>query len=144
MRQKLPLLALAAGIAAAPLAAAAQNAAPQNAAPQNTAPQNTAPQNTAPQNAAPQNAAPQKAVPLKSVSVELPSNERSFAGPGSDAANNNCLGCHSAGMVLDQPALPKAAWAAEVEKMRQIYKAPIEPKDVEAIVNYLVSIKGTS
>ena len=56
--------------------------------------------------------------------------------------NNNCLSCHSADMVLNQPALPKAEWQAEVDKMRTAYKAPIDPKDVAAILDYLVSVKG--
>ena len=80
---------------------------------------------------------------LRSVSVDLPSGDRMFpGGPSADAINNNCLACHSAGMVLNQPALPKAEWEAEVEKMRAVYKAPIDAKDVDAILDYLVSIKG--
>ena len=80
---------------------------------------------------------------LKSVSVDLPPGDRMFPnGPGADAINNNCLACHSAGMVLNQPALSKAEWQAEVDKMRTAYKAPIDPKDVDAILDYLVSIKG--
>ena len=65
-------------------------------------------------------------------------------GPGADAINNNCLACHSAGMVLNQPSLPKAVWEAEVEKMRATYKAPIDATDVDAILAYLVSIKGAN
>jgi mono/diheme cytochrome c family protein len=84
-------------------------------------------------------------VSLKSVTVELPAGDRTFPkGPGSDVANDNCLACHSAGMVLNQPALPKAAWEAEVNKMRDAYKAPIDPKDVNTILDYLVSITGAS
>ena len=79
---------------------------------------------------------------LKSVDVDLPVGDGMFEGPGSDVANNNCLACHSAGMVLLQPALSRAQWHAEVEKMRTTYKAPIDPKDVDTIVAYLVSIKG--
>jgi hypothetical protein len=45
-------------------------------------------------------------------------------------------------MVLTQPALSKAQWHEEVEKMRNAYKAPIDPKDVDAIVDYLVSLRG--
>lgn len=85
-----------------------------------------------------------KLVP-KSLSVDLPDSDRMFPdGPGADAANNNCLACHSADMVLNQPTLPKAQWQAEVNKMRMAYKAPIDPKDVDAIVAYLVSIKGAN
>jgi mono/diheme cytochrome c family protein len=79
---------------------------------------------------------------LKSVNVDLPQSDRMFTGQGADAANNNCLACHSAGMVLNQPALSKTAWAAEVNKMVNAYEAPIEPNDVGAIVEYLSRIKG--
>ena len=81
---------------------------------------------------------------LKSVKVDLPFGDRVFPnGPGVDAINNNCLACHSAGMVLNQPNLSKAEWRAEVEKMRNTYKAPIDSKDVDAIVGYLAATKGT-
>jgi hypothetical protein len=80
---------------------------------------------------------------LKSVTVDLPAGDRMFPeGPDVDAANNNCLACPSAGMILTQPALRKAMWAAEIDKMRNIYKAPIDAKDVDAILDYLDSIKG--
>ena len=81
-------------------------------------------------------------VELKSVTVDLPESDRMFTGPGADAVNNNCLACHSAGMVLNQPALTKAAWQAEVSKMIQIYRAPIAAADATAIVDYLVRTKG--
>ena len=80
---------------------------------------------------------------LKSVSVDLPPGDDMFPdGPGADAINNNCLACHSADMVLNQPALPMTQWHAEVDKMRTAYKAPIDPKDAGAILDYLVSMKG--
>ena len=80
---------------------------------------------------------------LKPVKVDLPDSDRMFpAGPGSDAINNNCLACHSADMVLNQPALSKQAWAAEVNKMINNYKAPIAPEDVGTIVEYLTALKG--
>ena len=82
---------------------------------------------------------------LKSVSVDLPSDDRMFqGGPGSDAANGNCLACHSADMVLHQSAMSKTQWRKEVEKMRAAYKAPIDTKDVNTIVDYLVRIGGGS
>jgi cytochrome c5 len=79
---------------------------------------------------------------LKSVSVDLPDRGTMFSGAGSDVVNNNCLACHSAGMVLNQPALSAAEWQAEAEKMLHVYKAPIDEKDVPAIVEYLVRTKG--
>jgi hypothetical protein len=82
---------------------------------------------------------------LKSVNVDLPAGDDTFPnGPGADAINNNCLACHSADMVLNQPALPKAQWEAEVDKMITAYKAPIDPKDVGAILDYLASVKGVN
>ena len=38
--------------------------------------------------------------------------------------------------------MAKVRWQAEVDKMRTAYKAPIDPKDVDAILDYLVSVKG--
>jgi hypothetical protein len=80
---------------------------------------------------------------LKSVSVDLPFGGRQFPdGPGMETTTRNCLGCHSAGMVLNEGAMWKAQWRAEVDKMRTAYKAPIDSKDVDTIVNYLFAIKG--
>ena len=85
----------------------------------------------------------QSPLTLKSVSIDLPDPGTMFSGAGSDAINNNCLACHSAGMVLNQPALSAAAWQAEAEKMIHVFKAPVDEKDVPAIVDYLTRIKGT-
>jgi cytochrome c553 len=87
----------------------------------------------------------QTAPELKSVTVDLPAGDRQFpGGPEADAINNNCTACHSPGMVLNQPNLPKATWDAEVHKMISVYKAPIEDADVPAIVAYLVANKGAN
>ena len=79
-------------------------------------------------------------VTLRSVNVDFPNRDRNFEGPGADVVNNNCLTCHSAGMVLTQPRLPRAVWQAEVEKMRNTYKGPIDAEDVPAIVDYLANL----
>ena len=84
----------------------------------------------------------QSSLTLKSVSVDLPDRGTMFSGAGSDVVNNNCLACHSAGMVLNQPALSAAAWQAEAEKMIHVYKAPVDEKDVPAIVEYLTRRGG--
>ena len=80
-------------------------------------------------------------VTLRSVSVDFPDPGRMF--PGGDkanAVNNNCLACHSAGMVLTQPSMSRAAWQDEVNKMRETYKAPVAEADVPAIVDYLAGL----
>lgn len=79
---------------------------------------------------------------ITSTTVELPSGDSPFPGGSSaDAVSNNCLACHSADMVLNQPALPRSAWEAEVRKMINVYKAPVDEVDVPKIVDYLAHIK---
>jgi hypothetical protein len=73
---------------------------------------------------------------ISSSSVMLPD------GPGADATNGNCLACHSADHILNQPSMSRAAWQEIVEKMINAYKAPIAPQDVAPIVDYLVRTKG--
>jgi len=80
---------------------------------------------------------------LKSVDVKLPKSVVALPnGPNVVVVHNTCLGCHSAGMILNQPTMPKAAWAVEVNKMKNVYKAPVDPKDIPAIVDYLTAVKG--
>ncbi len=62
---------------------------------------------------------------------------------GAEAVNNNCLACHSAGMVLTQPKLTKAQWTETVNKMVHVYKAPVDQADVQTIVDYLTALKPT-
>jgi hypothetical protein len=86
----------------------------------------------------------QDKIAIKSTTVDLPAGDSQFPGPDADVINNNCLACHSSDMVLNQPALPRATWDAEVHKMINTYKAPVDAKDVGAIVDYLVRTKGTN
>jgi cytochrome c5 len=80
---------------------------------------------------------------LKSLKLDVPASDTMFpAGPGSDAINNNCLACHSADHVLNQPSLSREAWQEVVNKMITSYKAPVSPDDAKAVVDYLVHTKG--
>jgi len=80
---------------------------------------------------------------LKSVDVTLPDSTRTLPdGPNLSVVDGNCVSCHSAGMILNQPAMSKATWEAEVAKMRNVFKAPIDEKDVAPIVDYLTAVKG--
>jgi len=82
-------------------------------------------------------------VTLHSVNVKFPRSDSTFPdGRGADAINNDCLLCHSAGMVLDQAKLSRAEWQTEVDKMRDSYKAPFAAEDIPAIVDYLVNAKN--
>jgi mono/diheme cytochrome c family protein len=86
---------------------------------------------------------PARAVTLKPESVQLPASSRRFTGAGAEAANSHCLTCHSAGMVMNQPDMPRAAWLAEVNKMKNVFKGPIPEDQVAVIADYLASIKGS-
>ena len=81
---------------------------------------------------------------LKSLKLDVPTSDAMFPGPGSDAINNNCLACHSADHVLNQPSLSREAWREVVNKMITAYKAPVSPDDAKAIVDYLTRTKGAS
>jgi len=82
---------------------------------------------------------------FKPLSVELPPDVAAFPdGPNVAVVNRNCLACHSADMVLDQPRFPRATWAAEVTKMRNVYKAPITDADAALIVDYLAATHAPS
>jgi cytochrome c5 len=72
------------------------------------------------------------------VSVVFPTSVATFpAGDGADIANSQCLICHSAGMVLRQPALSESEWRATINKMRTAYGAPLPAGQVDALAVYL-------
>jgi hypothetical protein len=81
-------------------------------------------------------------IKLKSTKVEYPTSDVMFTGDGADAINNNCLACHSADHVLNQPLLSKKTWEEVVHKMVTAYKAPISPDDEKQIVEYLAKTKS--
>ena len=79
----------------------------------------------------------------KSIKVDLSNPGPYFTGEGSDPVNANCTACHSAEMVLAQPALSKTTWQSEVTKMVKVYKASVDEQDIPAIVDYLAKVRGT-
>src|SRR5271169_2247473 len=82
-------------------------------------------------------------VTLHSVDVSFPDSDNTFpGGAGADAINNDCLICHSAGMVLDQANLSRTAWQGIVDQMRNDFKAPFAAEDTPAIVDYLTNLKN--
>ena len=81
-------------------------------------------------------------IKLNSTKVEYPTSDTLFSGEDADAINNNCLACHSADHVLNQPLLSKDAWEEVVHKMVTAYKAPISADDEKQIVEYLVRTKS--
>ena len=77
---------------------------------------------------------------FQNTSITLPEDTTTLpTGPGVEAVTTNCLSCHSPAMILTQPRLTRKAWEAEVEKMGQVYKAPIDQAAVPQIIDYLVA-----
>lgn len=80
------------------------------------------------------------AAPLK---FQMPLETAKFKpAPGVELATANCLLCHSAEYVATQPRLPRAFWAANLKKMREKYGAPIQPAQVDPLLDYLVANYG--
>jgi len=69
----------------------------------------------------------------------LPEETAAFRpGSGVEAAQDNCLACHSADYVTTQPPrLGATFWEAEVSKMIKAYRAPIPDATAKAIADYL-------
>jgi sulfite dehydrogenase (cytochrome) subunit B len=64
--------------------------------------------------------------------------------PGQETVENNCAACHSLDYVrINSVFLDHKVWQAEVDKMINVFGAPIEPKDAATIVDYLVKNYGT-
>lgn len=76
------------------------------------------------------------------LTVKLPAGNDAFpAGPGSELAGQ-CLICHSASMVLTQPAMAQDKWVGIIEKMRTVYGAPVPEDQVKALAAYLARINA--
>ena len=82
--------------------------------------------------------APAAAQPLTYSLPDETAELRPGPGPGFEAAQNNCLACHSADYPNTQPPHRGAAfWNGEVTKMIKVYRAPIGDADAKAIADYL-------
>jgi cytochrome c5 len=66
-------------------------------------------------------------------------------GPGKDAVESNCGGCHSLDYIpMNSPFLDRGKWDATIKKMMGPLGAPIDAKDVPAILDYLTKNYGSS
>jgi hypothetical protein len=76
------------------------------------------------------------------LTVKLPASNDAFpVGPGSELAGQ-CLICHSASMVLTQPAMAEDKWVGIIEKMRTVYGAPVPANQVKALAAYLARVNA--
>jgi cytochrome c553 len=81
-------------------------------------------------------------VTLHSVNLSSPRSDNTFpGGAAADTINNDCLICHSAGMVLDQATLSRSDWQGMVDQMHNDFKAPFATQDSPAILDYLGNLK---
>ena len=79
------------------------------------------------------------------ASVDLPPGDDVLPDrPNAEAVDRNCLSCHSTETILNQPALSRDIWAAEIDKMRNAFGARIDPEADDAILAYLTAINGVS
>ncbi len=63
-------------------------------------------------------------------------------GKGFNAVQANCLTCHSFGYIINQGPQSKDFWAGKVVKMVVHFKAPIDKKDTQTIIDYLFKHYG--
>jgi hypothetical protein len=80
-----------------------------------------------------------KTITLPPDGVQL----KASALPGYAKAQASCVVCHSAEYMLYQPpTAPRAYWDAMVQRMKVVFKAPIDDVDMPVIVDYLVKTYG--
>jgi len=64
-------------------------------------------------------------------------------GPSRDLVVGRCAACHSQDYIpMNSPFLDRKGWEAEVNKMVKAYGAPMEPGEMEQIVDYLATNYG--
>jgi mono/diheme cytochrome c family protein len=77
------------------------------------------------------------------VSITLPPETAQLKpAAGVEAAQANCMICHSVDYVQSQPPMPRKFWEGEVKKMQQKYGAPVPDEKIAALVDYLVAAYG--
>lgn len=82
-------------------------------------------------------------VAFQDASITLPDDPNDLPeGPGKQAVMDNCTACHSPSTMLQQPKVGREKWEATVAKMVKLYKAPIDPAAVPAIVDYMVAVQA--
>ena len=65
-------------------------------------------------------------------------------GPGQPAVAENCASCHSLDYLrTNSPFLDRKGWQAEVNKMINVFGAPVISGDANTIVDYLAENYGT-
>ena len=64
-------------------------------------------------------------------------------GPSRNLVIGRCGACHSQDYIpMNSPFLDRKGWEAEVNKMVKVYGAPMEPDELNKIVDYLAANYG--
>jgi cytochrome c5 len=88
-------------------------------------------------------AADAPAKPSGNVSIDLPMIPAALPdGPGKETVAATCVMCHTTRYITMQPPFTRAAWQANVDKMRKVFGAPMSDAQAAEVVNYLVAIRG--
>lgn len=68
---------------------------------------------------------------------------RSSPLPGFALVQEKCQICHSAHYAEYQPTTsPRPYWEAQMKRMKNVFKAPIQDQDIPVLVDYLVKTYG--
>jgi sulfite dehydrogenase (cytochrome) subunit B len=63
--------------------------------------------------------------------------------PGREIVEKSCNSCHSLDYIpMNSPILDDRGWTAEVNKMIDVFGAPIKPTETRIIIDYLVKNYG--
>ena len=66
------------------------------------------------------------------------------SGAGREIVEKSCNSCHSLDYItMNSPMLDDKGWTGEVNKMFDVFGAPIKPTETRIIVDYLVKNYGT-
>jgi len=75
-------------------------------------------------------------VKLPSITFEM-AKDKEFK-----AMQRNCQWCHSYGYILNQGNQSREFWNKVVVRMRDVFKAPISPRDEKTVTDYIFKHYG--
>lgn len=80
---------------------------------------------------------------LNSTTITLPAEPVTLPADA-EAVSLNCTACHSGEMILAQPPLSAEKWQAEIDKMRGVFKASIDPAQDPKLIAELIALQTTA
>lgn len=77
---------------------------------------------------------------LDTTAIALPP-EPAILPPEAALVTQNCTACHSPEMILSQPPLDDKKWQAEIDKMRTVFKASVDPAQDRQLIAELRALQ---